>query len=82
MEKAAENKMSGRSGFSLLPASWSTNTSITFDEVKHPGLHVLKKEPDTDGGEVAVSYLLVSQHPLEEPLQVGLRGLQALTTPG
>lgn len=43
---------------------------------------MFEKQPHTDGGEVAVGHLLVSQHPLEEPLQVGLRGLQALTTPG
>lgn len=54
----------------------------TFNEVEHLRLHVFKKESNTDSGEVAVSHLLVSQHPLEEPLQMGLRGLQALTTPG
>lgn len=54
----------------------------TFNEVKHLGLHVFQKESNTDGGEVAVSHLLVSQHPLEEPLQMGLRGLKSLTTPG
>lgn len=55
---------------------------LTFDEVQHLGLHVLQENPDADGGEVAVSHLLVSKHPLQEPLQVGLRGLQALPTPG
>lgn len=54
----------------------------TFNEVEHLGLHVFEQEPNADRGEVAVSHLLVSQHPLEEPLQMGLRGLQALTTPG
>lgn len=44
----------------------------TLNKVKHLGLHVFKKDTDTDGGEVAVSNLLVSQHPLEEPLQVSL----------
>lgn len=43
---------------------------------------MLKEEPNADSGEVAVSHLFVSQNPLEEPLQMGLRGLQALTTPG
>lgn len=54
----------------------------TLNKVKHLGLHVFKKDTDTDGGEVAVSNLLVSQHPLEEPLQVSLWGLQALPTSG
>lgn len=43
---------------------------------------MFKEEPHTYSSEVAVSHLLVSEHPLEEPLQMGLRGLQALTTPG
>lgn len=59
-----------------------TKNVDTFNEVKHLWLHVFKEEPDTDSGEVAISHLLVSEHPLEEPLQVGLRSLEALTTSG
>lgn len=68
--------------YALVELHWMWKCVNTFYEVKRLSLHVFKKEPDTHGGEVAVSHLLVSQHPLEEPLQVGLRGLQALTTPG
>lgn len=54
----------------------------TFNEFKHPQLHVLQKQPNTDCREVAVSHFFVFQHPLEEPLQMGLSRLQSLTTPG
>lgn len=54
----------------------------TFNEFKHPQLHVLQEQPNTDCREVAVSHFFVFQHPLEEPLQMGLSRLQSLTTPG
>lgn len=53
----------------------------TFNEVKHLGLQMLQKESNTDGGEIAVSHLLVFQHPLQESLHVCLSSLQPLTTP-
>lgn len=59
-----------------------SNSRVTFNEVQHLGLHVFQEKADTDSGKVAVSHLLVSQHPLQKPLQVGLGGLQALPTPG
>lgn len=83
--------MSVRSGFSFEPKtqgfqqvfSYSkVNNKNTFNEVKHFGLHVFEKDANTDSGEVAVSHLLVSEHPLQKPLQMGLGGLQALPTPG
>lgn len=43
---------------------------------------MFEEEANADGGEVAVCHLLVSQHPLQEPLQVGLRCLQTLAAPG
>lgn len=42
---------------------------------------MFQKQPNTDGGEVAVSHFFVFQHPLEEPLQMGLCSLQPLTAP-
>lgn len=57
-------------------------TGVTFNEVQHLGLHVLQQNAHADSGEVAVGHLLVPQHPLQKPLQVGLGGLQALPTAG
>lgn len=64
--------------------AWFTTVKnrVTFDEVQHLGLHVLQQNAHAHSGEVAVSHLLVPQHPLQEPLQVGLRRLQALPAPG
>lgn len=53
----------------------------TFDEVEHLELHVFQQQSDADGGEVTVGHFFISQYPLQEPLQMSLRRLQALSAP-
>lgn len=53
---------------------------VTLDELPDLLFLALQQQPHADGGEAAAGHLLVPQHPLQQPLQVGLRGLQPLAT--
>lgn len=53
---------------------------VTVNEFPDLLLFALKQQPHTDRGEVPIGHLFVPQDPLQQPLQVGLRGLQSLPT--
>lgn len=55
---------------------------VTLDELPDLLFFALKQQPHTDGGKVSIGHLLVPQHPLQQPFQVSLRGLQSLSTAG
>ncbi len=42
---------------------------------------MFQEQSDTDGGKVAVGHFFISQHSLQESLQMSLRRLQALPAP-